>query len=67
MNSTQIPHLAPADRPEGRRNAGETADSSFHPSRPSGFGRSGQRKGLIQQPKSAPGDDRTPIHLGNPG
>jgi hypothetical protein len=55
------------DRPEGRGNADETADSSFHPSRPSGFGHLVHRKSLISHLKSMRGAGRTPIHLGNPG
>ena len=62
-----IPHLDPADAPEGRGNAGETADSRFHPSRPSGLGHLIQRKILTYQPEFVHGAGRTPIHLGNPG
>src|SRR4051812_40191624 len=64
---TRIPHLELADTPESRGNAAGTADSFFHPSRPSGLGHLIQRKGLILPSKSAPGDGRTPIHPGNPG
>jgi hypothetical protein len=38
-------------RTEGRGNAGETADSFFHPSGPSEFGYLIHRKSLILQPK----------------
>src|SRR5215213_8935402 len=56
-----------AGRTEDRGNAGETAGSFFHPSGPSEFGYLIQRKGLILQPKLAPGADRTPFHPVNPG
>src|SRR3954463_13731041 len=56
-----------AGRTEGRGNAGETAGSFFHPSGPSEFGYLTQRKGLILQPKLAPGADQTPFHPVNPG
>jgi hypothetical protein len=36
-----------ADQTEGRGNAGQTADSFFHPSRSSGLGYLIQRKSLI--------------------
>jgi hypothetical protein len=55
------------DRPEGRGNAGKTADSFFHPSRPSGFGHLVHRKILILHLKSMRGAGRMPIHLGNLG
>src|SRR4051812_23860038 len=64
---TRIPHLDPADLPEDRGNAGETAESYFHPSRPSGFGYLVHPKNLAQQLKSGHGSGRTPVHLGNPG
>ena len=64
---TRIPHLDPADAPEGRGNAGETADSRFHPSRPSGLGHLIWRKVLAHQRKLVHEAGRTPIHLGNPG
>ena len=38
MHLARIPQMDRVDRPEGRRNASETADSFLHPSRPSGFG-----------------------------
>src|SRR5687768_17519158 len=41
---TRIPQMDRVDRPERPGNAGETADSSFHPSRPPGFGHLVQRK-----------------------
>jgi hypothetical protein len=63
----RIPQMARVDRPRGPRNAGETADSFFHPSRPSGFGHLAHRKSLISQAKLVHGAGRTPIHLGNPG
>jgi hypothetical protein len=47
--------LDPADRPEGRENAGETADSLFHPSRPSGLGYLIWLKALMLQTKSVQG------------
>jgi hypothetical protein len=53
--------------PEARRNAGEVADSFFHPSRPSGFGHLAHRKHLTYQAESVWGAGKTPIHLGNPG
>jgi hypothetical protein len=56
-----------AGRTEGRGNTGETADSFFHPSRPSGFGYLIQRKSLIQQPELACEAGRMPFHPGNPG
>jgi hypothetical protein len=59
--------MDPVDKPEGRGNAGEIAESSFHPSRPSGCGYLVHRKILISQPKSMHGAGRTAIHLGNPG
>src|SRR4051794_22230625 len=59
-NYTLIPHLDSADRPERRGNAGETAESYFHPSRPSGFGRLTQRKQLRLQRKSAHGASSGP-------
>jgi hypothetical protein len=65
--STRIPHLDPADAPEGHGNAGETADSRFHPSRPSGPGHLIWRKILAHQRKLVHEAGRTPIHLGNPG
>ena len=63
----RIPHLGSAGRPERRGNAGETAESYFHPSRPSGFGRLTQHKRLGLNRKSAHGAGSWPIHLGNPG
>src|SRR3954452_10869710 len=63
----RIPHLDPADMPEGRRNAGETTDSLFHPSRPSGLGYLIWSKALTCQPKLVHGSGQTPFHLGNPG
>src|SRR5688572_8160170 len=59
--------LDPADTPEGHGNAGETADSRFHPSRPSGLGHLIWRKALAHQRKLVHEAARTPIHLGNPG
>jgi hypothetical protein len=47
----RIPHLDPADAPKGRGNAGETADSRFHPSRPLGLGHLIWRKVLAHQRK----------------
>ncbi len=64
---SRIPHLDPADTPEGRGNPGETAESRFHPSRPSGLGHLTQRKILTYQPELVHAAGRTPIHLGNPG
>ena len=58
VKSTRIPHLDPADTPEGRGNAGETADPFFHPSRPSGRGYLIQRNNLIRQPKLVRGAGR---------
>ena len=55
-----------ADRTEGRGNAGETADSFFHPSGPSEFGYLIQRKRLILQLKLARGAGRTSFHPVNP-
>ena len=44
---TRIPQMDWAGMTEGRGNAGETADSFFHPSGPSEFGYLIHRKGLI--------------------
>jgi hypothetical protein len=55
-----------AGRTEGRGNAGQTADSFFHPSGPAEFGYLIQRKSLIYQPKLARGAGRMPFHPGNP-
>ncbi len=63
----RIPHLDPADTPEGRGIADETADFFFHPSRPSGLSYLIQRKTLIHGPKLVRGAGRMPFHLGNPG
>jgi hypothetical protein len=59
--------LDPADTPEAPGNAGETADSSFHPSRPSGPGHLIQPKCLASLPKLVHGAGSTLFHLGNPG
>jgi hypothetical protein len=56
-----------AGKPEGPENAGETVQSFFHPSRPTGFGCLVQRKRLTRKPKSEQGAGRTPVYLGNPG
>jgi hypothetical protein len=56
-----------AGRTEGRGNAGETADSFFHPSGPSEFGYLIERKSLIYQSKLARGTGRAPFHPVNPG
>src|SRR4051794_5928618 len=56
-----------AGRTEDQGNAGETADSFFHPSGPSKFGYLIQRKGLTLLQKLASGADRTPFHPVNPG
>src|SRR3954449_9007616 len=56
-----------ADRTKGRGNAGNTANSFFHPSGPSEFGYVIQRKNLILQSKLARGAGRTPFHPVNPG
>ena len=56
-----------AGRTEGRGNAGETADSFFHPSGPSRPGNLIQRKSLILQPELVRGGGRPPFHPGNPG
>src|SRR3954453_18282865 len=63
----RIPQMDRVDGPEGRRNAGEAADSFFHPSRPPGSGYLVHRKSLISCLKSAHGAGKMPIHLGNPG
>jgi hypothetical protein len=55
------------DRPEGRGNAEQTAESFFHPSRPLGFGCLVRRKNLIPQLKSGRGAEEMPSHLGNLG
>jgi hypothetical protein len=44
---SRIPQMDWTGRTEGRGNAGKTADSFFHPSRPSGLGYLIQRKSLI--------------------
>ena len=44
---TRIPHMDRVGGPQAHRNVGETADSFFHPSRPSGFGCPVHRKRLI--------------------
>jgi hypothetical protein len=49
--STPDSHLDPADRPEGRENAGGIIESFFHPSRPSGFGYPIQGNTLARRPK----------------
>ena len=67
LASPRIPHLDPADMPEGRGNAGKAADSFFHPSRPLGSGYLVHRKSLIPRLESAHGAGKMPIHLGNPG
>ena len=56
-----------AGRTEGRGNAGDTADSFFHPSGPSRPGNLIQRKSLILGPELARGGGRPPFHPGNPG
>src|SRR4051794_34953714 len=56
-----------AGKPEDRGNAGETAESFFHPSRPSGFGCLVQHKRLIRKSKAEQGAGGTPVHLENPG
>ena len=47
VRSSRIPQMDWVGRAEGRGNAGETADSFFHPPSPSGLGYLIQRKGLI--------------------
>src|SRR4051794_981818 len=47
--STRIPQMDRASRPEGRRNANETADSFFHPSRPPELGCLVRHKRLTQK------------------
>jgi hypothetical protein len=64
---TRISHLDPPNTPEGHGNVGETADSRFHPSRPSGLGHLIWRKALAPQRKLMHEAARTAIHLGNPG
>jgi hypothetical protein len=59
--------LDPADTPEARGNAGETADSYFHPSRPSGAGYLIQPKCLGWLPKLVHGAGSTLFYPGNPG
>jgi hypothetical protein len=44
---SRTPQMDWAGRPEGCGNAGRTADSFFHPSRPSGLGHLIHRKSLI--------------------
>src|SRR5215213_5787076 len=56
-----------ADTPEGHGNAGETADSWFHPSRPSGLRHLIWRKVLTCQSELVHVAGRTPTHPGNPG
>jgi hypothetical protein len=56
-----------ADRTEGRRNVGKTANSFFHPSGPSEFGYLIQRKNLILKSELAREADLTPFHPVNPG
>ena len=51
INIARIPHLDPADTPEGHENASEAADSYFHPSHPSGLGYLVQRKPLLYRQK----------------
>src|SRR4051794_31651574 len=57
-NSAWIPHLGPVDRPEICGNAGETAGSLFHLSRPSGPGYPVQCKSLILYQEPAKGADK---------
>jgi hypothetical protein len=63
----RIPQIDWAGRTEGRGNAGQTADSFFHPSGPSGFRHLIPPKSLIKLPKLTHGAGRTPFHPGNPG
>ena len=63
----RIPQMDWAGRIEGRGNAGETADSFFHPSGPSRPGNLIQRNSLILRPELARGGGRPPFHPGNPG
>src|SRR3954452_23903499 len=65
--STRILQIDWAGRPEGHGNAGQTADSFFHPSDPSEFGYLLRPKSLIQLSKLTRGAGRTPFHRGNPG
>src|SRR3954453_18827343 len=62
-----IPQIDWAGRTEGRGNAGQTANSFFHPSGPSGFSHLIPPKSLIKLPKLTRGAGRTPFHPGNPG
>src|SRR3954468_16750229 len=65
--SARIPQMDWAGRTEGRGNAGQTADSFFHPSGPSGFSHLIPPKSLIKLSKLTRGAGRTPFHPGNPG
>src|SRR5215213_9750279 len=67
MYLTRIPQIDRGDKPESPGITGKTADSFFHPSRPSGFGHLIRRKSLNFQPKSARDARGTTTHLGNPG
>jgi hypothetical protein len=66
LPSSRIPPLELADTAEGRRNAGEIAEFSFHPSRSFGFGYPVHRNELILQPKSPNNAGKMPVYLGNP-
>src|SRR3954447_84379 len=63
----RIPQIDWTGRTKGCGNAGQTADSFFHPSDPSGFSHLIPPKSLIQLPKLTRGAGRTPFHPGNPG
>jgi hypothetical protein len=56
-----------AGRTKGSGNAGEIADSLFHPSRPSGFGYLIHCKGLILRLELTHEAGRMPFHPGDPG
>jgi hypothetical protein len=64
---TRIPRMDWASRTEGPGNAGEIANSFFHPSGPSEFGYLIQHKCMILKSKLARGAGRTPFHPVNPG
>src|SRR4051794_10952537 len=63
----RIPQIDWTGRTEGCGNAGQTADSFFHPSGPSGLRHLIYRKTLIRRSKLACGAGRMPFHSANPG